>query len=970
MFARLWWKEAQQTRPVWVFLGVVGIALQLLLIAFARPEARSNGEALGLVNVAGVVTLIYVFLIAAAVFAGERESNTLWILDALPVDRLRLWAAKASFAFATSLGLGSLLLVSALVFGGYSTHWLTISGVAMLWGLVAMGWGLFWSSLLANAMTAAVLAMVSLSVTLLALVDLQTESGTIDAASMLLLVAALTTASSAWLFRRSGPPRWEPQRARPAVIAGEGEGPVSNVLLDTPSSTGQLSRIWTYSVPRLLWATLRQVRTELWTLVGLAIASGVGPFLLFWNARGGGADTSLIYFGSAILALTTGVLTFSSENRSRTHRFLLQHGARPGVIWVVKIGICWLTALGLWAITFAPIVSTMAPHMIANNPPFLRDWASIVTWVVAGLTIIFAIGVLCGMAFRRGIMAGMIGLVASLAIALLLAGMLASQIMFPWYWPYLAVALLAVGWAWSGDWLHDRPGWERWARLAAYTAAVPAVLGPAYIASRVLEAPLIPAGQYDPIFQRSRIIAPVADEDNAAPLYWEAERIFARNGYPASAADGKTPPWVTDVRSIDQTSFDPPPREVVEWLGQIEPALVKLREAARKPACRFQDLRTASTLDAANEPPLHQLITALAVSARVRLAQGEMEGAWTEVESLERMARQYSYSSRWSSRLIDPLAFGLVLRWAADPRQTTATLEKAARAWKALPETTSPADRIRADAALFHNMLDLPEDSLLDLLLYGPSLDRENVRVRSYFKLMSEAQTTTWERARARRVYDLLAAAQIRRFEGEAAPFRSAGGGIPSERWRWIRSGVDPHRDFVLLEEGKTQIFTPDDLNTLSMSTPLLDYSELGREFDVIGRNETTRRAVWLVLLLRLYQARHDGKLPTSLDAITAKEGTDELGAKPQDLVDVFSSKPFGYVPSQGQSLLPIGSIDPMASRHVASSDHRRRSTEGSMLLYSVGPDETDDRAEQNVGYDGRGDFVFPIKDDVKPPAS
>ncbi|WP_165069539.1 hypothetical protein [Paludisphaera rhizosphaerae] len=966
MFARLWWKEARQTWPVWAFLAVVGIAIQALIVGYAQGD----GEPRGLAILAEVVTLIYVFLIAAAVFAGERESSTLWILDALPVERLRLWAAKASFAFATALGLGGLLLISALALGGYSTYWRDISGVALLVGLVAMGWGLFWSSLLANAMTAAVLAMVSLSVTLLALVNLQTESGAIDAAPLLLLVAALSTAASAWIFRRFGPPRWEPRRARPAVTAGEVEGPVSNILLDTPPPAGRLARVWKYSVPRLLWETLRQVRSEMWTLIGLAIASGVGPFLLFWNTRGGGADTSLIYLGSAILALTTGVLAFNGENRGQTQRFLLQHGARPGVVWAVKVGTWWLTALGLWAITFAPIVSTTTSHSIANNPPFLRDLASIAMWVVAGLTIIFAIGVLCGMAFRRGIMAGMIALVASLATALLLVGMLASQIMFPWYWPYLAVALLAVGWAWSADWLYDRPGWGRWARLAVYAAAVPAILGPAYIASRAWGAPLIPASQYDSIFQQSRIVAPVADEDNAAPLYREAERILARNGYPASVPEGKAAPWITDVRSLDQASFDPIPREVLEWLGRIEPALVKLREAARKPACRFQDLRKASTLDVADEPPLHPLITALAVSARVRLAQGEMEGAWTEVESLERMARQYSYSSRWSSRLIDPLASGMALRWTVDPRQTAATLEKAARAWKALPEATSPADRIRADAALFHNMLDLPGDSLVDLLLYGPNLDRKKAKVGSLDKLRYDVQTTSWERARARRVYDLLAAAQIRRFEGEASPFRSAGGGIPSERWRWIRAGVDPHREFVLLDHGKTQTFTPDDLNTLSISTPLLDYSELGRDFDVIGRNETTRRAVWLVLLLRLYQTRHDGKLPTSLDAITAKEDSDELGAKPQDLVDVFSSKPFGYVPSQGQSLLPIGSIDPLASNHLATADHRQQSTEGCMLLYSVGPDETDDRAERNVGYDGRGDFVFPIKNDVKPPAS
>ena len=71
MFARLWWKEARQTWPVWAFLACVGVALQGLVRLLAGPSPVE-----GYIPLAAVVTGIYLFLIAAAVFAGERESGT------------------------------------------------------------------------------------------------------------------------------------------------------------------------------------------------------------------------------------------------------------------------------------------------------------------------------------------------------------------------------------------------------------------------------------------------------------------------------------------------------------------------------------------------------------------------------------------------------------------------------------------------------------------------------------------------------------------------------------------------------------------------------------------------------------------------------------------------------------------------------------------------------------------------------
>ncbi len=535
MFARLWWKEARQTWPAWGFLAVVGFLVQSHLFCYWRTELSSGGYA----NVALVVMMIYLFLITAAVFAGERESGTLWILDALPAERLRVWSAKASFALASTLGLGMLLWLCALAFGSYSPEWFTAGVVALVWGLLALGWGLLWSAFLSNALHAALLAMTSLSLSLLLVVNLQ-HAPVLEATPYLLALAALTTGASAWAFQAGGPPRRERRRAGPA-----GRATVAAVAADDESaSIRHPGRIWTAAVPRLLWETLRQVRAELWMLVGLAVASAVVPYLIMprydrnpYNA----APFALI--GAAILAVVTGVLAFNGENRGRTHRFLLHHGARPGVVWAVKVATWWAASLGLWSIAAAPLWLTLATDWDRGLPWGLGSFTS---WMVWGLTIPFAIAVVAGMAFRRGIMAGVIAFVANLALVIPILALLAARVMFPWYWPYVAVGLLGVSWAWSRDWLYDAPGWRPWARLALYAAA-PTVLAPLYIAGRAWEVPGLPPKQSEAFFQRSRVVAPVAEADNAAPLYREAYRLISWNRYPTPKPDAESAPaWAPD----------------------------------------------------------------------------------------------------------------------------------------------------------------------------------------------------------------------------------------------------------------------------------------------------------------------------------------------------------------------------------------------------------------------------------------
>ncbi|AMV36408.1 ABC transporter permease [Planctomyces sp. SH-PL62] len=939
MIARLWWKETRQAWPIWAFLTAGGLALQASVGWYWGDEAGPGGY----VAIALVVTLMYLFLIAAAIFAGERENGTLSMLDAIPIERWRVWAAKSTFALATTAALGLVLWLGARVFGGWSSEWSKGGAVTVVWGLNGLGWGLFWSSILGNALVAAILAMAFLSISLLSLVDLNPGPANLESAPSLLIVAGLATAASAVIFQRGGPPRRASSRARPSRLAT-----VAATATAVVAREPRPPRIWRSVAPRLAWQTLGGVRAELWTLFVLGV---VGPMLLAMNTTQ--SDLNLIVgICLGVVAILTGVAVFNGENRGCTHRFLLQHGARPGVVWGVKVLIWWGVAVGLWMAGSLPIWLSIRAQPIAFN----AGVPAVMSWATSGLTIGFAAAVLCGMVFRRGIMAGMIALVVCLLIYIPLGALFAAQVFFPWHLPYLAAALLAVSWAWSGDWLLDRPGVGRWVRLALYSIAVPAVLIPFYIASRTWTVPTLPSGTAESLFQTSRIAAPVPDDQNAAPLYHEAQLQLGGDSQPI-LEDGKAPEWWSGSWSFVSGDLDAHDPALAAWLGRIEPALATLRKASRMPSCRFGELSKATEFRPSPEPAPYSLMTPVVVSARVRQARGDLEGAWTEVETLLRMARQFSFTPSWSYSLFEPAGLGLAMRWAGDPRQTADSLERGLRAWRDLPPAAKKADRVRIDAVVFRNTLATPRADLVDGLFFGWAAGGRK-KVQPLERLRYDLQTTPWEIERARKVFALLAAARIQEIETRPSELAtSPQPWTPRLAFNWDEGA------------GRVRSISADELEFLSQTTSLARYSRLWQGLSSFDRDETARRALNQIFLLRIWQARHEGKLPQSL--LELRSSRPDLDGEPfrgdgVAELDLYTSKPFGYIPSQGQHLLPLGSYEPIGPDRV--SFERLRSTADCWLLYSVGPDAIDDRAMRNLDYSGQGDIIFPLKDGVKPP--
>ncbi len=162
MYMRLWWKDARQFWPIWVFLILAAAVTQVLVLHYTDQSMRRVST---LVIVALCWATLYAYAVGAAAFAGERETGTLRLLDILPVSRWVVWTSKVSFAVVTTLGLAAtFLLIAAMGSGDWAWPWqgfyayrdtFWMAGVM----LQALAFGLLCSSILNTALLAALSAM-------------------------------------------------------------------------------------------------------------------------------------------------------------------------------------------------------------------------------------------------------------------------------------------------------------------------------------------------------------------------------------------------------------------------------------------------------------------------------------------------------------------------------------------------------------------------------------------------------------------------------------------------------------------------------------------------------------------------------------------------------------------------------------------------------------------------------------------
>ena len=726
-----------------MLLAVFGLAAQSLILHYLGEQARNGGLAVMALG----WTCLYGFAVAAAAFAGERENRTLILLDALPVERWRLWTGKVSFAFVSTLGLGFLLFLAAALatdkWVGVTPWWGVFVGVAVLF--VVLGCGFFWSAVLSNALLAAVLGVCTALAVVPALdagLHLKMDDGSLRLNELALGVVALI--ASGFLFVRSGPPQRPLIRRRVQTLTIR---PASTSVAVATRAPRRL-RYWPTAAQSLVWQTFRYVRSIWWWLAVLCLVLPACLYVGMTPPREPG------FWMVCVLAanIMAGVSIFGVENRARTHVFLANEGVQPGLVWLIKTSI-WLAAMFVLLVLTSLVCTFFGglPRVVfpARGEAFFILVPTCGVWLIT-----LAIPLLCGMVIRRGITAGMVALLVLLVVLPPLFGLYAMMMLPSIFFVLVPLAFLAVSFAWSSDWMLDRPGTRRWAKLAVLLAAFCGPVFAAYVAVRVQGVPTLDPVREAQLFSFTTPTS-VSATDNAADLY----RQIARSVSPMPGA----------AYQVVQEGWNPTAENVIAWYRENAKMLELVRKAATMPACQFTPLDKLTVFSSSYNTNSDMVLmspipTLLALTVLEHQARGDLDGAWNDLVVMFRIARQWSGAvpayHAWSSLSCERIALSRAMVWAADAKQTPERLRSALDVYRKLPPMPNPAEPIRAEAQIIKNTEKLPRAELVEKIFELRTQGRAFAGLWMD-KVWVDTVTTPWELARTDRAFRLLLASKI-----------------------------------------------------------------------------------------------------------------------------------------------------------------------------------------------------------------
>jgi hypothetical protein len=972
MFARLWWKDARQFGPAW---GLIALSsgIGFVLVDRLSPEADARVQLCFAIAFMG--SCLYALAISTAAFAGERENRTLRLLDSMATPRGMLWDGKSSFCIVTAL---ALMLV---LFGGASA-WFGPGGIvppvgpaagavgvgpALIWMgclmVEAVGWGLFWSSLLNHVLAAAVLAVCCLMGALPLFHSTGFESTDLARSAPWRLLIGLASAwASRLIFLRSGPPirSWWPARSPRIRTRTRTTLPKKpKAAEEIATSPGErLAPGWPRAARSLAWQATREARAAFPFLLLLGV--GLPGFIALgtWVSDRSTEDASLLMVWNLLVALLAGVGVFNAEQRGQSFRMLAHHGVRPAFLWPIKV-LAWL--LGLAAIGVL-CLGLLSISLFAHRSNSVASSSELIMYGIV-LSYCFAVGLLSGMAIRRGITAAMVAVLTVCASAAAFGLLGAAGLLSGWWVATPPVALLAVSWAWTGPWLLDRPGPGKWLRLLGLLGLMAVVELPLYAGLRAWGVP--DGGPIPDEFLARLDGSPIPSGEDAAPLYAEAARDLTPmwrailpedpgEGMGMGAVMGEPPPGMAVdldqvfeppqkvIPQVIQLGWDPEAEAPPAWLEKNAGVLDLIRRAITLPRARFGSVEGLTLVNrggnyvAGDVPPLYPLAQLVALSARQKQHEGDLDGAWSDVLVLFRMSRQRvdPMTAAMATDLlgIESTALGLAMAWAMDDSQTPELLRKAGDDLAGLAAPPDPMLVIAVEQRVAEQTLDLPRSTLRDELTssYLANSARPDLTAGAW----ASAVTTPWEISRARRAFRALFD-EARAEEVQGVPAMGEGG--PMTR----------------MEEA-----------LILASTPLVQWlaPSISTLKQLDQRNEVARRALPQILALRAWQLSHDGRLPDRLEDLVPSE-LDRLPDDPHRPGVPFQYVPTDELPRGGGTWLnewyALGEWD------VGQAD--APTNPGGRLLYSVGPDRIDSNGAISPYSQPTftGDVVFPIPDAV-----
>jgi hypothetical protein len=733
-------------------------------------------------------------------------------------------------------------------------------------------------------------------------------------------VALATVAASCAVVVLTGPPRRTIWFRRLAASPPEPE----RIRADDREDDLTRVRFWPHAALSVAWETTRCGRSAWFGLAGI----GLGIPLLI-AILGRGSETWILMLLNRLVGLIAGVSVLGAEGRGSSRRFLAHHGARPALVWVVKLAV-WCAGL---AVLWAPFAFLWA--IGAFQRAFSQQPESGPIYLAAVVNSI-ALGVLCGMTIPRAITAVVAALVACFAVMIPQAMLNAYGMMPPELIVAIPLVILGVSFGWAGDWMLSPPGLKRWLRLALLVAGAIGGLFAAYVSLRILSVPDAEEDYAARMASFSKAVTVDTSESNAAAVYRKISRDL-RGKVEARVKSG------TDVERVLARGWEPSAQTPDDWLRDNTNTLAQIRQAVTLPRCELESTDRLNLYSPVNLPSFELMSQLLWLSFRERRGRGDLAGEWDDLMVQFRMVRHRldrvppAEASR--GLLQERQALRAAMEWAADKHQTPEQLRAARKEYQSLLPMPPITGTIQFEAILIENTLNLPREELADLYVRAMAEPRLPAELTWQDTLHTWA-AMPWEIARARRASRLLVAAKL----AEAAVSPASRPVKQAAEGGWVSLHT------------KRRVIPASVLSGILPSTPLLRlmFPNLDLLIEADDRNEVGRRALVQILALRAWQLSHGGSMPNTLARLVPSE-LERLPGDP------YSKDAFGYIPTNGAgaALLPLGQFEPM---RIDEQTTLTRPTVGQWLLYSIGPDRVDDHARVNDSVDtGRGDIIFPL---------
>ncbi len=919
MLIRLWWKEWRSLAPIMATLVISAAALHWFLLTYGGRDIR-NGI---LIPIAVSFAVVYALVAGAASFAGERESRTMGFLDALPVGRSMLWLGKASFALVSSILLGLLLRWGSLAGWKFEGQpFAPIFNVDLFFGLLlveAAIWGLLWSSLTKNALTAGILGVLTTGASTIVrgLYFATRSSGqfsTLDASSLILwggLFGVVLLIS--WVaLELELPIQLRPNMNGPRTAPSSLRSILANPLTLRESFRPGPAF---FSVA---WQTVREGRTTWLQTLGIGL---IAPLLSFL-AGGRGVDLISLMVLCSVALLIQGASIFGLENSAGTRHFLDNQAVPPGTVWVAKVA-TW--AVGLAG--FFLIVVVMSFFSSPNGPFFtpFPDANLVLTFaVLAALPNAFAVGMLGGMIFTRRITAAMISLMALVVVVTPQVALLSARLIPLWSLLLSPLILVLVSRLWAGDWLANRSGPRPWLKLGALIAVPFGGLMAIYVANRAF-------GVAD--------VGPQFGSTIETTVNPKLTRRYQDVG--AAIVNPNEPDRLGNL--IGQNWSDAPPEVVECWKANL-----KVVELARQAAARpgdFADIGPSSSnittvfqgsgRRSAVSITLNDLSTLLAMDSLERRSRGDFFGAWNDILAQFQMSNHYATAARSmadyeAALALSQKAANRALDWSRDPKISLEAIRFARTSLKDVATVPTAADALRGESMKIETSLDHPTEEWVDYL----SPFSEANPFQAWSRIFNAwAIAPIWERERTRRIIRLVSV------------FAVKNASLGRDR-RIQSSSVEP-----FWPPSKVVFW-----NTPLAGRVLEPFNESEAAYD---REVTNRTALEVFLALRAWQLTHDGNAPSFLQELVAHEPAESalltelpidpyyLGAQMFRYVDTNAT--FKRVDANGTVLqFPSGGM--AGEEMVFPTELANRSPQ--YLLYSVGPNNHDDLGRSDdLGY-------------------